>query len=331
VALSLALVTSAPPAAHALPPIKHVFVIVLENSGYARNFGPRSPAPYLSGTLPATGALLVDFKAITHPSLPNYLALVSGQPPNPATRTNCPVLLGACTYKADVPTLPGQLEDAGLSWRGYMEDMANGPPGQPRTCRGPGTGPIDPTQGARRGDQYAARHDPFPYFRELRKSGSCARNDVDYARLARDLRSPTTTPSFALIVPNLCNDGHDDPCVDGSKGGLERADAWLRREMPRILGSPGFRDRGLLVVTFDEAESGGPGGGQIGAVLVSPFIAPGTVVSTAYDHYSLLRTIEDVFGLRHLGLAARPGARSFGDDVFGPRAPTVAVGAGGRL
>ena len=154
---------------------------------------------------------------------------------------------------------------------------------------------------------------------------------MDYDRLARDLRSPATTPSFALIVPNLCNDGHDDPCVDGSEGGLERADAWLRREVPRILGSPGFRDRGLLVVTFDEAESGGPGGGQIGAVLVSPFIAPRTMVSTAYDHYSLLRTIEDVFGLRHLGLAARRGARSFGDDVFGSRAPTVAVGAGARL
>ncbi len=329
--IALALVAGAAPSAHGLPPVKHVFVIVLENSSYAHTFGPRTAAPYLAKSLAPRGALLVDYYGIAHPSLPNYLALVSGRAPNLATRTDCPVLLPGCSYRGGVPTLPGQLEAAGLSWRGYMEDEANGPPGAPRTCRGPGAGPIDPTQGARRGDQYAARHDPFPYFRSLRAARSCARNDVDLRRLAGDLRSRATTPSFALIVPNLCNDGHDDPCVDGSPGGLARADAWLGREVPRILGSPGFRDGGLLVVTFDEAETGGPGGGQIGAVLVSPFIAPGTVVSTPYDHYSLLRTIEDLFGLKRLGLAGRRGTRSFGTDVFGPSAPTVAAGAGARV
>ena len=155
--------------------------------------------------------------------------------------------------------------------------------------------------------------------------------------LPADLASAERTPNLSFIVPNLCEDGHDAPCVDGRPGGLESADAWLREWIPRILDSPAFQQDGLLVVTFDEAgddasaccdEPIGPntpnnggsipgrGGGRIGAVLVSPFIAPGTVNDTPYNHYALLRSLEDVFGVGHLGYAARPGLRAFGDDVY---------------
>jgi hypothetical protein len=208
-----------------------------------------------------------------------------------------------------------------------MEDMGRG-------CRHPRLGTRDRTQRARVGDQYATKHNPFVYFRSITGKRSCGSRVVDLSHLKRDLGTVRTTRNLTYISPNLCNDGHDSPCVDGRPGGLATANTWLRRWVPLILGSPAFRRNGLLVVTFDEAESGdassccgnragpnaalpgltGPGGGRIGAVLVSRFIAPGTRSATPYDHYSLLRTVEDLFGLPHLGYAQR--ARRFGADVF---------------
>ena len=141
-------------------------------------------------------------------------------------------------------------------------------------------------------------------------------------------------------MPDLCNDGHDAPCVTGTPGGLVQADAFLARWVPKIMAAPAYRDGGLIVITFDEGSDAaarcgetagfsadhpnvplpgrtGPGGGRIGAVLLSPPIKPGTVSTVPYSHYSLLRTIEDIFGLPHLGNAAMPQVRSFGPDVFG--------------
>ena len=138
-------------------------------------------------------------------------------------------------------------------------------------------------------------------------------------------------------MPDLCHDAHDATCADGGPGGLPAADAFLQTWVPRITASRAFRRDGLLIVAFDEAEgdssaccgeqpgpntpapggqSGGPGGGRTGAVLLSRFIRPSTVSSESYNHYSLLRSVEDFFGLSHLGYAAAAGLRPFGTDVF---------------
>ena len=327
------------------PPIRHVFVIVLENKDYEVTFGPDSPAPYLSRKLTAKGQLLREYYGTAHNSLPNYIAMISGQGPNIETQADCqfytdvlPGIIGAdgqaigqgCVYPATVKTLPDQLQAKGLSWRGYLQDMKT-------PCRHPAPNSQDDTQQAEVGDQYAARHNPFVYFHSIIDSPACAANDLPLERLTADLRSPSTTPSYAMIVPNLCEDGHDEPCVDGRPGGLVSADAFLRTWVPKILGSKGFADNGLLIVTFDEAEDDassccdeptgpntpnnggqhpGDGGGRIGAVLVSRFIRPGSVNDTPYNHYSLLRSIEDLYGLDHLGYAAREGLRPFGGDVY---------------
>jgi hypothetical protein len=334
------LLAAAPARAAAPPPIGHVFIVLLENKDYAETFDGVH-APYLSGELASRGRLLRNYYAVAHPSLPNYVALLSGQGPNLVTQTDCPLYLDfaglpplggdgqalgqGCVYPAGVRTVADQLAGRGLTWKGYMEDM-----GTP--CRHPALNGVDDTQQARPGDQYAARHNPFVYFHSIIDSPSCAAQDVPLTALPGDLASAATTPSLSFITPNLCDDGHDDPCVDGRPGGLAAADAWLREWIPRILGSPAFQQDGLLVVTFDEAgndasaccdepigpntpNNGGPtpgrGGGRVGAVVVSPFVTPGTVDDTPYNHYSLLRSIEDVFGLAHLGYAARPG-----DDIF---------------
>lgn len=333
-----------------LPPIRHVFVIVLE----------RTNAPYLSRTLRPRGALLENYYAIGHSGLVNYIAMVSGQAPNPWTQRNCRNVdelhlyghagldahgqaLGAgCIYPDIVKTLPGQLEQAGLTWKGYMEDLDADPDrDEPLTCTAGRVGQVDMTEVPEASDEYASEHDPFMFFHAiLDNPTACAAHVVNLEQIARDLRSVATTPNYDFIVPNLCHDGRDRRCANGEPGGAAAVDEFLARWVPRITGSAAFRADGLLIITSSQADGGtpadsaaccnerplasnplspglrGPGGGRVGAVVLSPFIRPGTVSTVPYNHYSLLRTVEDIFGLDHLGFAAEPGLRAFGADVF---------------
>lgn len=326
------------------PAIRHVFVVNLENKGYDETFGPSSPAPYLSRTLRGQGQLLTQYYGVAHNSLPNYVAQISGQGPNLGTQADCPwytdfwkvgdsdrqAIGQGCVYPASVPTVADQLTAKGLTWKAYQQDM-----GTP--CRHPEVGRLDDTQKARPGDQYAVRHNPFLYFHSIIDSPSCAARNVPLEQLSTDLEREATTANLTYITPSLCDDGHDSPCVDGRPGGLVSADAFLQTWIPWILASPAYRQDGMLVVTFDEAdgvgdssaccgEGPGPnaplpgilglGGGRTGALVLSPFVAAGSWNDTAYNHYGLLRTIEDLFGLAHLGYANAPQVRSFGLDVF---------------
>jgi phospholipase C len=334
-------------AAAALPPIRHVFIIVLENKGFETTFGPSSPAQYLSRTLTGQGQLLRQYYGIGHKSLPNYIAMVSGQAPNFETQADCLVYTNVkpgtqtsffgqtlglgCVYPAATRTIADQLAEKGLTWKAYLQDIVS-------PCRRPILGLADATLNARLGDQYAARHNPFIYFQSLLDSGECIAHDVDLGQLTSDLANAATTPNYAFIVPNLCEDGHDAPCIDGRPGGLVSADVFLRNWVPRILASPAWAENSLLIIAFDEADGGdataccdempglntitpggttpGPGGGRTGAVLISRFIEPGTINDNPYNHYALLRSIEDIFALPHLGFAAQPGLKPFGADVF---------------
>jgi phosphatidylinositol-3-phosphatase len=345
-----ALLAAAPAAGAALPPVKHVWVVVLENTNYDEAFGANSPAPYLSTTLRSQGQLLTQYYGTAHNSHPNYVAMVSGQAPNVQSQADCqfytdfePGVIGSdgqaigqgCVYPANVKSVADQLQAKGLTWKGYMQGMGT-------ACRHPAANSHDDTQTATATQEYAARHNPFVYFHSIADTPSCAANDVDLNELDGDLADPARTPSYSMIVPDLCEDGHDAPCADGRPGGLVSADQFLQSWVPKITGSQAFADGGLLVVTFDEAETSdasaccgeqmgfntinpgaltrGPGGGRIGAVLVSPFITAGSTNDTPYNHYSLLRSVEDLFGLDHLGYAGQAGLQSFGDDVFAPPA-----------
>ena len=340
------------------PPIRHVFVLMLENQNAATTFAGKPPAPYLAQTLPAQGAMVPNYYGIGHASLDNYIALISGQAPNEKTQLDCPLfsdfllqqpgldahgqLLGlGCVYPNTVKTLPDQLEGAHFTWKGYMEDMGKDPRRERATCGHPAVGAPDETLIASSVDKYAAKHDPFVYFHTIiDDQARCDTHVVNLNGLPKDLQSAATTPNYVFITPNLCNDGHDPLCIDGSPGGFEAVDAFLRKWVPLILASPAYKQDGLLVITFDDSEGNGPegstaccgerplasarrpagvlgpGGGRIGAVVLSPFIKPGTVSTVPYNHYSLLRTVEDIFGLGHLGYAAEPELQSFGPDVF---------------
>jgi hypothetical protein len=337
--LCLALAWPASARATVSPP-RHVFVIVLENEDAATAFGAASPAPYFAHTLTAQGAFVPNYYGIGHNSLDNYLAMVSGQAPTAATQADCPlfadVLPGlpapdgqvigqGCVYPASVPTVADQLEAHGLTWKGYMEDMGDDPArDNGTTCAHPALGTPDATQQASATDQYATRHNPFVYFHSIIDRPACAQRDLPLSALTGDLASVATTPNLSFITPDLCHDGHDATCADGSPGGLPAADAFLRTWVPRITGSPAYRRDGALAIVFDEAANDasaccgelpgpntplpgieGPGGGRTGAVVLSPAIPPGTTTSQAFNHYSLLAAIEDAFGLPRLGYAAR--------------------------
>ena len=354
-ALALACVASAFAACRTIPgpssSIEHVFIIVLENKGYDTTFRAGTEAPYLADTLTKQGALLRQYYGTGHFSLDNYIAMISGIAPTQQTQSDCyhydefvetgiapdgqPIGSG-CIYPAHVQTIANQLAATHRTWRGYMEDMGNDPAREAARCGHAVIGQVDATERAAPNDQYAAKHNPFVYFHSIIDSASCQENVVPLTELESDLQSASRTPNYVFIAPNLCHDGHDKPCVNGEPGALISADAFLRKWVPAITSSPAFRANGLLIITFDEAIDldataccneptgpnttkpgfNGPGGGRIGAVLLSPFIAPGTVSDVPYNHYSMLRSVEDIFGLPHLGYAGMKGLRPFGSDVY---------------
>ncbi len=260
----------------------------------------------------------------------------------PALDAHGQALGRGCVYPPSVKSLPDQLEAKGLTWKAYMEDMGNTFTREHATCGHVAIGAHETSYNAAPSDKYAARHNPFIYFHAIIDDQvRCDAHIVNLGRLQADLQSLQTTANYNFITPNLCNDGHDPQCIDGAAGGLPAANQFLQKWVPLITSSAAFRQDGLLVVTFDETDMvgaegstaccgeqplasatrfppglNGPGGGRIGAVLVSPFIKPGTLTSQSYNHYSLLRSVEDFFGLEHLGYAAEPDLRSLGSDVF---------------
>ena len=357
-ALAVALLSCAPPLSAATPLVRHVFLIVLENESYQETFGHDSKAPYLAHTLTAQGVLLENYFGIGHSSLDNYIALISGQAPNEETQGDCHIfsefklrtpgldahgqVLGlGCVYPGIVRTLPDELEAAKFTWKGYMEDMGKDPARESATCA---HSPINAEEALLRAtlkDQYAVKHNPFMYFHSIiDDQARCDSHVVNLERLTDNLQDAAATANYAFITPNLCNDGHDAPCVDRAPGGLVSADAFLQKWVPLITRSPAFKQDGLVIITFDEADvnladssiaccaelgvSGaryppglhGPGGGRIGAVLISPFIRPGTISDVPYNHYSLLLSVASIFGVAPLGFAAEKGLHPFGADVF---------------
>lgn len=368
VACALSVLASSARAASTLPKVKHVWVIMLENEGYASTFGEPAADPYLATTLASEGALLENYYATGHESNDNYISLVSGQPPNPENQADCPIFddfTGAimlasgvetgtgCVYPAEVPNIGNQLTAKKMTWKTYQEDMGNDPNREAAACGHPAIGAKDETQKAEAGDGYATRHDPFVYFHSvIDEVKYCDKHVVAMGSptgvmpaaalrgetgLATDLGALSKTPRFSFITPNLCNDGHDFPCTNQPSGAsaLADIDAFLETWVPKITASRAYRENGLIEIAFDEGPNSdstaccgetpgpsspfpgitGPGGGRVGAVLLSPFIRPATISATAYNHYSSLASWEALFGLPRLAEAASVSS-VFGADVF---------------
>ena len=248
-----------------IPHFTHVVVVVFENHEVSSIAGS-SEAPTFN-RLARRYATLADYAAVAHPSLPNYLALVSGSTQGISSDcTNCIV---------PARSLADTLEAAGLTWKTYAEDL--------------------PYPGFTGGDagRYAKKHDPFLYFRDV--VGSRARRDriVPFTRFAPDL-ARHRLPDFSLLIPNLCDDMHDCSVATG--------DAWLKARVVPLLHSRELRG-GVVFVVFDEGSSDTGGGAHIEALALGPTVRRGSRFTKATNHYGLLRTIEDAWGLPRLGLS----------------------------
>ncbi|MDQ2943944.1 MAG: alkaline phosphatase family protein [Candidatus Dormibacteraeota bacterium] len=230
----------------------HVFVIVMEN----RTYNQVISNGYIS-QLAAQYGVATDYHGVSHPSLPNYLAMTSGSTWGIADDGFHALPAGG---------LGGQLNAAGIEWRAYMEGMTNGCFHSPYP--------------------YALKHNPFAYY-----GSACPSQIVPFSQFAADLSG--SFPRFAWITPDECHNGHD--CSNAV------SDAWLSRTVPSILASTAWKDNGVLLITWDEGED------SANSVLTL-VIRPNPLLHRSaqpYDHYSLLATIEDQFGLARLGLATQ--------------------------
>jgi phosphatidylinositol-3-phosphatase len=251
----------------------HVVEIVMENAGYEEVIGS-SHAPYVNALARRYGLATSSF-AVTHPSLPNYLALTSGS--THGISSDC----SDCS--AGGPNIVDELEAAHVSWAAYLEEV-------PRSCyTGAGAG------------GYAKKHNPFAYYPDVVHAPSRCAKLVGFARLAADLRAGSL-PTYVWITPNLCDDGHD--C------GVAGADRFLSRALPALLRELG--PHGLLVLSWDEGdgEAGccglARGGGRIATLLAGPEVRRGARTAQPLDHYGVLATIEEALGLPLLAAAADP-------------------------
>jgi phosphatidylinositol-3-phosphatase len=257
-------------ASAAVPRLRRVVVVVFENKGRDRVLG-QADAPTFA-LLTRRYATLTNYRAVAHPSLPNYLALVSGS--TQGITSDCTSCIVAARNLADT------VEASGRTWKTYAEGL-------------PRVGFTGLWAG-----RYAKKHDPFTYFQDVLSSPSRLRRIVPFTVFARDLAAGTL-PDFSLVVPDLCNDMHDCSVATG--------DAWLARFLAPLLGSSQLRG-GAVFVVFDESdESSVGGGGIVPAFVAGPAVRAGARSAAVFDHYSLLRTIEDAWSLPRLGLSA--GAR----------------------
>jgi phospholipase C len=246
-------------------------VIVLENHDWSAIQGAAS-APYINKTLLALGAHADNYMNVPglHPSLPNYIWMEAGA--TLGVSDDAAPAYHKLTTSQHLVTL---LKNAGFTWKAYQEDI-------------PGTDcPLTNV------NQYAPKHLPMIYFTDVnggvnRNSSECIAHIRPYSELSRDLETDGVA-SYNFITPNLCNDMHDCSIATG--------DAWLAREVPKILASKAYRDGGALFVTFDESAGSDV---PIGFIALSPLAKPGYSNTIRYTHSSLLRSVQEIFGVTPL-------------------------------
>ncbi len=285
---------SAPPA------YKHVIIVMDENHSYSGIIG-NARAPYVNSLASECG-LASNYHNITHHSLPNYLGITSGLP-----------LASLLRFDHDcLPSPSCEITSANLfsqagSWKEYAESM-------PSNCYRSDSG------------NYAPKHNPAVYYTDLPDCGS---NDVPLgttgdSALLKNFSSESTAPAVAYVTGNLCDDMHGNTgCTTAV---VRRGDTWLSEWIPRITSTRVYRDNDTVIfLVWDEGEGGRAGekcytsatdqSCHIPAIVIAPSVKPGTVVPTHFDHYSVLKTAENLLGLPKLGQAASAASLKAGFNL----------------
>ncbi len=269
---AMATATSKPP----VPDFQNIVIVIFENKEFGsviKNYH----MPYFN-KLAQAYTLLTQYYAVTHPSLPNYLAIIGGD--------TFGINFDCTSCSVNKQSLPDLIEASGRTWKTYQEDMPS------------------PCFGGTEAKNYAMKHNPFIYFMPIRLNAQrCDQSIVPFTRLSADIAAGAL-PNFMFVTPNLCNDAHD--C------GVDVADKWLQNFMDEIM--PPLNQGGkpyLIVLTWDEGQGNhsccglpAQAGGRVATILISPQAKSGFQDDTPYDHYSLLKTISAAWGLPYLGHAA---------------------------
>lgn len=253
---SMVLFGSSAAQAQPLPRPDHIVIVLEENKSYTQIIG-NTAAPYIN-ELSRRGALFTQSYGITHPSLPNYLALFSGSTHG--------INSDVCPLELSGDNLAAALQVKGLSFVSYSESM-------------PQSGFDGCSYGA-----YRRKHNPAAYWKELATTNQALNAfPQEFAKL----------PTVALVVPDQLNDMHD--------GSVAQGDAWLAKNIESY-AQWAMRHNSLLIVTWDEDD--GSENNRIATMLVGSMVKPGSSVQRI-DHYSILRTVEEMLGLAYLGESAR--------------------------
>ena len=284
--------------------LDRVFVIVMENHDLDKVIGTTDSdgvplTPFLAH-LSATYGIESSYFGVTHPSLPNYIAIIGGNvfsvknnhgscfsatPPSPCNSISA-------------PSLVDQLEEHGLSWEGLFESM-------------PSVGFLGTSFPENGKELYVQKHNPFVYFQDIVSSPQRLARLKPFVldELKSELSSPSSASRFVFIVPNQCSSQHGAKSCNTDALALAASDAFLKETVPVIINSPAFTERAVLFIVWDESEGAGeegccgvPGGGRIPLIAITKHNAP-IKDATPSNHYSLLATIEDGFGLPRLGNA----------------------------
>jgi len=267
---------------------KHVWLIILENAGYPLP----APAPFLEGLI-SRYAFAANYFSVTEPSLPNYLALTGGSTFGVTDDDPPP----SNVQPASVKSVASLFDSRRLSWKGYIEGIP---------------GPCAPADAY----PYAAKHNPFVFYESITgRKDYCAGHVVGFDRLSTDIET-RTVPNFAWITPDMKNDGHDTD--------IAYADGWLKGFLTPVIEDRRVFSDTVIFILSDEthlphsSDDSCPSqkGGQVFCVAVGPprIVRQGFASKRAYNHYSLLATIEKMFSLGSLGRCDASGVPM--DDLF---------------
>lgn len=258
----------------AVPASRHVVVVVEENHGFNEVIGNPS-MPYLNSLANQYG-LATQFYANTHPSIGNYFMMTVGQ-----------IITNNDGYNSVVvaDNLVRHLLNAGKTWKSYAESL-------------PYIGYLGGDTGL-----YVRHHNPFTYLSDVRNSQVQKDNVVPFTQFPTDLNN-NHLPDISFVIPNRDDDAHD--------GSLQQADTWLRNHIAPLLSNAAFRQDGILLIVFDEAQSsdGSHGGGHIPVVVVGPRVIHGKRSTVFHQHQTTLRTIGEA-----VGLTSFPGLAQSANDL----------------
>lgn len=282
-----------------IPALDHVWLIVMENEASSKIMG-NANAPFIN-SLASSHSQASNYTAVTHPSLPNYIAMISGQfndnaghaintdsSPNWGSSSNTGSSYGRLTS----PNLADQLLAAGKTWKSYQESLPDS-----------GAYGVNEVLNSSGGQLYAVKHDPFAYFATIQGSNSSMANIVPLTRLSTDLAG--TAPNLSFIVPSICNDMHGGAGCPTGNDLILTGDNTVKSLYQAITAAPVWQQgKNVIIITWDEDDYSS--NNHVPFVAVTNYAVAGGSDATAYNHYSLLRTLEDGFSLgnQYLGGAA---------------------------